>query len=122
VLWTMVFEIGLSMSGIGGSIAMFIVFMPWSTLTVGILLLMEGLSAFLHALRLHWFVLFYFIFIFIFFCFYLKGLNFNQNFIKVKVIHLFHFHLKQFLKKFHQRINLFLKTKLFLFLIKINKY
>jgi V-type H+-transporting ATPase subunit a len=52
----MVLEIGLSMSGIGGSIAMFIVFMPWSTLTVFILLLMEGLSAFLHALRLHWFV------------------------------------------------------------------
>jgi vacuolar-type H+-ATPase subunit I/STV1 len=68
VLWTMVFEIGLSMSGIGGSIAMFIVFMPWSTLTVGILLLMEGLSAFLHALRLHWFdfILFLFLFSFVF--------------------------------------------------------
>jgi V-type H+-transporting ATPase subunit a len=52
----MIFEIGLSMDGYGGSIAMFIVFMPWSTLTVSILLLMEGLSAFLHALRLHWFV------------------------------------------------------------------
>jgi V-type H+-transporting ATPase subunit a len=50
----MVFQIGLSMDGYFGAVAMFIVFMPWSTLTVSILLLMEGLSAFLHALRLHW--------------------------------------------------------------------
>ena len=52
----MIFHIGLSMDGVLGAIAMFIVFMPWSVLTVFILLLMEGLSAFLHALRLHWFV------------------------------------------------------------------
>jgi len=54
VLWQMIFHIGLSMSGYGGSIVTFFVFMPWSSLTVFILLLMEGLSAFLHALRLHW--------------------------------------------------------------------
>ncbi|CAF1652535.1 unnamed protein product, partial [Adineta ricciae] len=54
VLWNMIFKIGLSMDGYGGSIASFLVFMPWSSLTVFILLLMEGLSAFLHALRLHW--------------------------------------------------------------------
>ena len=56
VLWHMVLHIGLSMDGYMGSIASFVVFMPWSSLTVFILLLMEGLSAFLHALRLHWFV------------------------------------------------------------------
>ncbi|CAF3743012.1 unnamed protein product [Rotaria sp. Silwood1] len=54
VLWHMVFHIGLSMNGYIGGIASFIVFMPWSSLTIFILLLMEGLSAFLHALRLHW--------------------------------------------------------------------
>ncbi len=66
----MVFQMGLSMDMAGGgAIAMFIVFMPWSSLTIFILLLMEGLSAFLHALRLHWFVenflLNFYLFIFI---------------------------------------------------------
>ncbi|XP_047427868.1 V-type proton ATPase 116 kDa subunit a isoform X2 [Mugil cephalus] len=54
VLWTMVMRIGLSSRGLGGFILLAIVFYFFAVLTVAILLIMEGLSAFLHALRLHW--------------------------------------------------------------------
>lgn len=54
VLWTMVMSIGLRMRGWGGLIGVFIIFAVFAVLTVAILLIMEGLSAFLHALRLHW--------------------------------------------------------------------
>ncbi|KAL7860650.1 hypothetical protein AOLI_G00169990 [Acnodon oligacanthus] len=53
VLWSMVMKIGFS-TNIGFSFVIFIVFAFFATLTVCILLIMEGLSAFLHALRLHW--------------------------------------------------------------------
>ncbi|XP_043944145.1 V-type proton ATPase 116 kDa subunit a [Protopterus annectens] len=54
VLWTMVMHIGLSSGGYGGLIIIFIIFAVFAVLTIAILLVMEGLSAFLHALRLHW--------------------------------------------------------------------
>ncbi|KAE8574673.1 hypothetical protein XENTR_v10003527 [Xenopus tropicalis] len=54
VLWTMVMHVGLSIRSLGGGIALVFVFSAFATLTIAILLIMEGLSAFLHALRLHW--------------------------------------------------------------------
>uniref|UniRef100_A0A914WRL6 V-type proton ATPase subunit a n=1 Tax=Plectus sambesii TaxID=2011161 RepID=A0A914WRL6_9BILA len=54
VLWTMVLRIAFSMDGYAGAAATYLIFWAFSGLTVSILVLMEGLSAFLHALRLHW--------------------------------------------------------------------
>ncbi|KAM4675760.1 V-type proton ATPase 116 kDa subunit a 4-like [Discoglossus pictus] len=54
VLWTMVMHAGLSSATWGGLIGVFIIFACFAVLTIAILLIMEGLSAFLHALRLHW--------------------------------------------------------------------
>uniref|UniRef100_A0A6Q2ZK71 V-type proton ATPase subunit a n=1 Tax=Esox lucius TaxID=8010 RepID=A0A6Q2ZK71_ESOLU len=54
VLWTMVMHLGLSSRSGGGFFGLSIIFSAFATLTVCILLIMEGLSAFLHALRLHW--------------------------------------------------------------------
>uniref|UniRef100_A0A672GX79 V-type proton ATPase subunit a n=1 Tax=Salarias fasciatus TaxID=181472 RepID=A0A672GX79_SALFA len=54
VLWGMVMHLGLSSRSGGGFFGLSIIFSAFATLTVAILLVMEGLSAFLHALRLHW--------------------------------------------------------------------
>uniref|UniRef100_A0A8C8A1I8 V-type proton ATPase subunit a n=1 Tax=Oryzias sinensis TaxID=183150 RepID=A0A8C8A1I8_9TELE len=54
VLWSMVMHLGLSSRSGGGFFGLSIIFAAFAMLTVAILLIMEGLSAFLHALRLHW--------------------------------------------------------------------
>uniref|UniRef100_A0A8C2DGP1 V-type proton ATPase subunit a n=1 Tax=Cyprinus carpio TaxID=7962 RepID=A0A8C2DGP1_CYPCA len=54
VLWAMVMRLGLRMSSRLGVLFLVPVFSVFALLTISILLVMEGLSAFLHALRLHW--------------------------------------------------------------------
>jgi len=54
VLWNMLMTIGTKQSSYYGSIILYFIFGAWAVLTLGILVMMEGLSAFLHTLRLHW--------------------------------------------------------------------
>ncbi|KAK0552434.1 H(+)-transporting V0 sector ATPase subunit a [Tilletia horrida] len=54
VLWTMTIGNVFGMTGFMGVFATFIAFALFFVLSIAILVLMEGLSAFLHALRLHW--------------------------------------------------------------------
>jgi len=51
VFWDRILMLGIQMQSIP---VMVICFFVWALATVGVLLLMESLSAFLHALRLHW--------------------------------------------------------------------
>ncbi|KAI9343869.1 V-type ATPase, V0 complex, 116kDa subunit family [Zopfochytrium polystomum] len=57
VLWDMVMQNCLVMApgmGVFGPLVIVVGFGFWFSLTIFVLLIMEGLSAFLHALRLHW--------------------------------------------------------------------
>ncbi|XP_063619224.1 V-type proton ATPase 116 kDa subunit a 1-like isoform X1 [Cydia splendana] len=54
VAWNMLLRKGLQSSGFSGGIFLYMVFAGWAAISVSILVLMEGLSAFLHTLRLHW--------------------------------------------------------------------
>jgi len=54
VLWTMVFRYAFALDGYTGAISTYVIFFIFASLSLAILVLMEGLSAFLHALRLHW--------------------------------------------------------------------
>merc|ERR1712071_228760 len=83
VLWGMVLRKGLIIQDWYGGILLYCIFTAWAGLTVSILVLMEGLSAFLHTLRLHWYVplsylIFFFFFYFYFFLF--SGSSSRVNF------------------------------------------
>ncbi|KAK6491800.1 V-type proton ATPase 116 kDa subunit a [Huso huso] len=54
VLWKMVLQVAFTAGNHLESVVLAVIFAAFAVLTVAILLIMEGLSAFLHALRLHW--------------------------------------------------------------------
>ncbi|XP_013138912.1 PREDICTED: V-type proton ATPase 116 kDa subunit a isoform 1 isoform X3 [Papilio polytes] len=54
VAWNMLLRKGLKSFGFQGGIYLYVMFACWAAISVSIMVLMEGLSAFLHTLRLHW--------------------------------------------------------------------
>lgn len=56
VLWTQVLTQGYLIAELYGGVLVYVVFGIWAFFTLAILVMMEGLSAFLHTLRLHWYV------------------------------------------------------------------
>jgi len=54
VLWTQVLIQGYLIPELYGGVLVYIIFGVWAFFTLAILVMMEGLSAFLHTLRLHW--------------------------------------------------------------------
>ena len=54
VLWTMTLAIGIKTKGFLAVPMIVVTFFLWFFLTVAVLVVMEGTSAMLHSLRLHW--------------------------------------------------------------------
>nr|QDR51048.1 Vha100-like protein [Manduca sexta] len=54
VLWQRVLKMGLGGGSYVNAVMLYVIFAVWAFFTLAILVLMEGLSAFLHTLRLHW--------------------------------------------------------------------